>query len=341
MKAVCYLKPGLELLERPEPRIKRPIDVKIKIAYASICGSDGHIVEGMHDYAYPDEKKPYIIGHESSGIIEELGEGCGVKGLKVGDHIVFYFQLYCGKCRYCRNGKENLCANIRTNMKGMSEYVVVDEQQVYKIPDGIPLRLACFAEPVSVCLRGIDLAEISIGESVCIFGGGAIGLLSLQLARLSGAGLLVLCEPVEEKRALALELGADAVIDPTSEDFQDRVRRITGGYGFDKVIECAGISSAAPIAFEALGRGGTLVYTSTHHPDYRMPLDLYSLFYKEATIRGVYQSPYAMNRAIAMLPHLVLDKLITAQYPIENVKKAFADQKSGKHIKIVLSICEE
>lgn len=336
MRAVCYLKPGLAVMDRPEPMVKKPDDVKIKIAYASICGSDGHILEGAFDYAYPDGKGPFIIGHESSGTITELGEGCRAKGLKVGDRVVFYFQHYCGKCHYCRSGQENLCSNLRPNMRGMCDYVVVNEQQVYRVPDEIPLRLACLAEPVSVCLRGTDLAGIKPGLSVCVFGGGAIGLLTAQLARLSGARPLVVCEPVEAKRALALEMGADYALDPTAGDFTQRVQDITGGRGFDVVLECAGIAGAAEPAFNVLGRGGTLVYTSTHHPDYRMPFNLNALWQKEATIRGVYQSPYLLERAVTMLPRLGLEKLITAEFDSADAEKAFAAQKTGQHAKIIL-----
>lgn len=118
MRAVCYLRPGLAVLDRPEPQIKRPCDVKIKIGYASLCGSDPHILEGAFDYAYPGGKGPYIIGHESSGVITELGEGCRVKNLKIGDRVVFYFQQYCGSCHYCRGGQGHLCSKTRGADRG-------------------------------------------------------------------------------------------------------------------------------------------------------------------------------------------------------------------------------
>lgn len=339
MKTLCYMKPGLEFVDMPEPRVERPTDVKIQIKYASICGSDGHILEGAFDPVLESMgEPPYQFGHEMSGVITELGDGCNTKGLKVGDQVIFYFVRYCGKCHNCRSGHEATCTGVMQQIGVYNEYTVVDEQQVYKLPKGMDMREACLTEPVSVALRGVERAEILPGQSVAVFGASAIGLLTLQIARLSGGCPLIAIEPVEGKRKLALNLGADEALDPTAEDFMDRVMELTDGRGFDRVIECAGVRGAAVPAFEILAKSGTLVYTSTHHFEYRMPLSLYELYEKEAVIKGVYQSPYSLPRAVSLLPRLNLKDIISAEYPFDQAKEAFAEQKKGIHPKIIIKL---
>lgn len=339
MKALCYCMPGLEYIDVPEPKVARPTDVKIKIDYASICGSDGHILDGAFDPLLKTlGKPPFLFGHEMSGHIVEMGDGCNVKGLKVGDNVVFYFQRYCGKCHSCRNGNEAMCSGIITQIGVYNDYMVVDEQQVYKLPADIGLREACLTEPVSVALRGVDRAEIKPGNSVAVFGASGIGLLTLQLARLSGGCRLTAIEPVQGKRDLAAKMGADHVLDPTVPDFMDQVKALTDGRGFDRVIECAGVKSAAVPAFEILAPSGILVYTSTHHYEYRMPLSLYQMFEKEAVIKGVYQSPYTLPRAVELLGRLNLKDVIAMEFPFDKGKEAFAEQKKGIHPKIIIKL---
>ncbi len=334
MKAVCYSKPGLKILDMPEPE-PGPEDVKIKIAFASICGSDPHIFTGDFDAFI---EAPMILGHEASGTVVELGDQATAKGLQVGDRVTYYFNQYCGKCFYCRNGQEGYCLKIEVHASAMAEYLVCNEQQVYKLPDSISLEEGCLAEPVSVCLRGIDLANIRPGSKVAIFGGGGIGLILLQLAIRSGAVTVAVVEPVEEKRKLAEELGADHVINPKKQDIMAESMKITQDRGFDTVIEASGVQAAVKPAFEVLGKGGTLEYFGLYPMDYNFPLNLFTLFNKEATIRGVYQSPYELPRAIALMPKLNLKPLTTTVIPLDDVRKAFEIQKTAKFPKVILSL---
>lgn len=338
MRAFCYMKPGLEYKELPDPQVTGPTDVKIKMSYASICGSDAHILQGAFDDVFDSfgTPPPFLFGHEASGVITEMGDGCNTKGLKVGDHVIFYFLKYCGKCHYCRTGNEAHCTGVRTDIGVYNEYMVVDEQQVYKLPEGMDMRLACLAEPTSVALHGIDRAQVKPGMSMAIFGGSAIGLLTLEVARLSGAVPIVCIEPVESKRQLALKLGADYVLDPAQEDFMEQVMKITKGRGFDRVMECAGHPSCPEPAFEILAKGGTLTITATHGPDYRMPLNCYEGYNKEATIKFVLQSEYALPRTVELLPRLELEGIITAEFPFEQTIEAFKEQATGKHPKVII-----
>ena len=335
MRSIRYTKPGIALLNLPEPQIENPDEVKIKISYCAICGTDAHFYAGHLDDIIPDSAVPYRLGHEATGIVVELGEKATAKGLKIGDRVTYYFKAYCGDCYYCRNGQEQFCTNVKNNMTAMSDYIVVSEQQVYKLPDTVGMREGCMSEPVSVCLHGIDLANIRPGSRVAISGGGGIGLLCLQLAALSGACELTVIEPVPEKRELALKLGAKYVVDPSSEDTAARCAEITGGLGYDSVIETSGSRHACQPDYDILARGGTLVYFALYGTAYAFPINMWDAFNREATIRFVYQSPYVWPRTLALLERLQLSGLTDKVFRPEECVAGFDAQLTGKYPKVL------
>lgn len=335
MKSIRYTMPGFGCYDVPEPQIVNPDDVKIRVAYASICGSDVHTIKGdMDDYFkfQPGGLNP--LGHEASGVVVELGPEANVKGLKVGDKVAYYYNVYCGKCYFCRNGQEQFCLNVKNNGTAMSEYMVLREQQVFKLPDDTDLAKGCLVEPISVCLHGIDMCRIKPGNKVAISGGGAIGMIMLQLARLSGAAKLTLIEPVAEKRELALKLGADFTIDPSSQDVVEEAKKITDNLGYDVVIETSGVLKACQPAFDILSRGGILELFAIYGYN-KFPIDLMQLWDKEATICGVFQSPYMFPRAIAILNRLNLDDFVKHIFKPEDCAKAFEVQMTGKPVKVM------
>lgn len=335
MKSIRYTMPGFGCYDVPEPQIVNPDDVKIRVAYASICGSDVHTIKGdMDDYFKfkPGGLNP--LGHEASGVVVELGPEANVKGLKVGDKVAYYYNVYCGKCYFCRNGQEQFCLNVKNNGTAMSEYMVLREQQVFKLPDDTDLAKGCLVEPISVCLHGIDMCRIKPGNKVAISGGGAIGMIMLQLARLSGAAKLTLIEPVAEKRELALKLGTDFTIDPSSQDVVEEAKKITDNLGYDVVIETSGVLKACQPAFDILSRGGILELFAIYGYN-KFPIDLMQLWDKEATICGVFQSPYMFPRAIAILNRLNLDDFVKHIFKPEDCAKAFEVQMTGKPVKVM------
>ncbi len=335
MKSIRYTRPGYGCYDVPEPQIVNADDVKIKVAFASICGSDVHTIHGdLDDYFnfQPGELNP--LGHEASGVVVELGPEATVKGLKVGDKVAYYYNVYCGKCYFCRNGQEQFCLNVVNNGTAMSEYMVLREQQVFKLPDDVDLAKACLVEPISVCLHGIDMCRIKPGNKVAIFGGGGIGLIMLQLARFSGASKLTLIEPVAEKREIALKLGADFTIDPVKQNVFDEAMNITHRLGYDVVIETSGAPQACQPAYDILSRGGLLEFFAIYS-NYKFPLDLRDLWDREATICGVFQSPYTFPRAIHMLDRLNLDDFVKHIFKPEDCVKAFETHMSGKAVKVM------
>ncbi|HCX64407.1 MAG TPA: alcohol dehydrogenase, partial [Eubacteriaceae bacterium] len=148
-------------------------DVRIKVAYCAICGSDPHLVEGIFGW-----EPPFGMGHELSGVIVEVGKKATRKGLKVGDRVAGNFLKFCGTCYYCQNGQQQFCENAdESNNPGMAESIVWHESQVYKLPDSVTLKEGCLLEPVSIAVRMMDKVEPKFGRRVLISGGGPIGLL--------------------------------------------------------------------------------------------------------------------------------------------------------------------
>lgn len=306
-------------------------DVKIKVAYCAICGSDPHLIDGIFGW-----DPPFGLGHEVSGTIVELGKNATKKGLKIGDKVAGNFLKFCGTCYYCRNGQEQFCEHTR-NEPGMSEYVVWHESQVCKVPDDVSLEEACLIEPISIAVRIMDKTNIKMGQRVAISGGGPIGLLTLQMLKMFGATSLTMIEPIAERQELAREFGADYVINPITQNVEEEAKKITGGLGFDLVIEASGSPKAAPTACEIAGRGGTVLYIAMFPKDYEMPLNLYEkCYWNELTISGIYVAPYAFPRAMQILPRMNLDKFINKIFTIDQAEEAFEAQVSGKYPKILI-----
>lgn len=340
MKAVPYVKPGISLVDLPEP-IENLLTyhgddyVKIKPAYAGICGTDAHIAAGHFDPMVP--ATPFPLGHETSGVVVELGPKAKVKGLEVGDRVAYYFNNHCGKCHFCRNGQEHLCTNIQFNMSSMCEYITVAEQQVYKLPDGISLLQGALTEPVSFCMHTVDVGGVKSGSTVVISGGGAIGLMTLQLAKLAGGFKITVIEPVEEKRKIALELGASYVIDPVSEDVADRIAEITDCRGYDVVFECSGAKSTIQASLTYASAGGTVVYVAMYG-DASVSVNLWDLFQRELKVTAPHQSPYVWERTINVLPDLNLDIFTQCVFTIEKCAEAFEAQRTSKYTKVIIQI---
>jgi (R,R)-butanediol dehydrogenase/meso-butanediol dehydrogenase/diacetyl reductase len=338
MKAAVWKKKKvLELEDVPEQEVG-PEDVKIKVEYTSICGSDPHIVDGKLPVSYP----PRIMGHEMSGTIVELGEQANTKGLKVGDRVTGNPVRYCGVCDYCRNGLEHYCLKLAEYFPPgtMAELVVWHEQQVFKLPDSISFEEGCLTEPVSVCLRGIELADLREGSTVAILGLGGIGQILLQLALLSGASQVMVADPVESKRNVALEMGADLAFDPLVEDMWATTMKVTNNRGFDTVIEASGNTDSAKTAIDMVGKVGTMVYFAVYPMNLELPIKPFDLYSRELTVRGVFMSPYLFPRSIAILPKLKLRPLVSKIYPLDEVVEAFEEQKRGQNIKILIKCSE-
>lgn len=338
MKSCYYLgNKQFEVREEPIPS-PGPEEVLVKVDSCGVCGTDVHIYHG--DKGSAEVIPPVVLGHEFAGTV--VSTGSRVTGLKAGDHVTVDPNIYCGKCHYCRIGKKQLCENlyaIGVNRNGgFAEYCVAPETQCYLLDPEVPLEYGAMSEPLACCLHGIDQVNIRPGSTVCVLGGGAIGLLMVQLARLSGASKVILSEPVEMRRNIGLELGADAAVDPFHEDLPVRVRELLGAPGPDVVIECVGNPAAAEQALSITKRGTAVLLFSVPRAGTSVPLSLDDVFHKELKIVGSLINPDTHGRSAALINsgRIRLDCIETHSFPIEKLEDAILMQQSDESLKVLV-----
>lgn len=333
MRASVFLgNETFSLEDRPKP-VAGPGEVVIQNMVCGVCGTDVHIYHGEPGSA--EVNPPVVLGHEYSGVVVEVGEG--VTSLKPGDHVTVDPNIYCGKCEYCRNGKKQLCESMEaigvTRDGGFEEYSVVPEAQAFLLAPELPMEFGAMAEPVACCLHGIDLAGIRPGQTVCVVGGGAIGLIMCQLALLSGAARVFLSEPDEKRRQVGLSLGVTRAVNPMAPGGAEALENCA-----DVVIECVGNLPAVKSAFRFAKKGATVVLFSVPKPDAAFDLPLFDVYKKELTIRGSFVNPDTHARAVALLNSGKLDfsGIITHRFPLDQLPEAIAMQMSSDSIKVVV-----
>lgn len=329
MKASVFVGPKqfeLRQLERP---VAGPGEVVIRNRVCGVCGTDVHIYDGEPGSA--QVSPPVVLGHEYAGEVTEVGPG--VKHLSVGDHVTVDPNIYCGQCDHCRGGKKQLCHQMQaigvTRNGGFAEYSLVPEGQAFLLEKEIPFEAGAMAEPLACCLHGIDQAGIRPGQTVCVIGGGAIGLMMLQLARLSGAARVLLSEPNEKRRQAARQLGADETVDPA---IQEAVPRA------DVVIECVGNLPAVRSAFAFAKPGATVVLFSVPKPDAVFPLPLFEMYKKELTVKGSFVNPDTHALAVALINsgRIHFEPIITHRFSLDQLPEAIACQQGNDSIKVVV-----
>ena len=314
-----------------------PGELVLRNQVCGVCGTDVHIYHGEPGSA--DVNPPVVLGHEYSGEVVEVGEG--VTGFAVGDHVTVDPNIYCGHCAYCQNGKKQLCPSMEaigvTRDGGFAQYSRIPASQAFKLEPTVPWEAAAMAEPLACCLHGIDLAGIQVGDKVCVVGGGAIGLLMVQLAKLSGASQIVLSEPNEKRRQVGLQLGANAALDPTRPDAQEAFAQVLGG-GANVVIECVGNVPAVKSAFQFAGKGATVLLFSVPKVDATFDLPLFDVYKKELTIKGSFVNPDTHARAVALINsgRVDFDPIITHRFTLDQLPEAIAMQMSDASIKVVV-----
>lgn len=312
--------------------------VLVKVCACGVCGTDVHIYHGGKGSA--DVTPPVILGHEFSGRIVKLGSG--VTGLEEGQLITVDPNIYCGKCRPCRQGQKQMCHHMKAvgvNMDGgFADYCLVPYAQCVPVPEGTDPEVAALAEPLACCLHGIDRAGIRPGENVLVIGGGTIGQIMLQLARLAGAAKVVLSEPVAARRELAVRLGADAAIDPIHENLNQRLSELLSKDGADVVIECVGSPRTSGQAIDAAAGCGRVLLFGVPDPESVLETKMYPIFQKELTIMGSFVNPDAHSRAVALLSsgRMKLKELITNRFPVSQLENAIQMQVSAESIKVLV-----
>ena len=338
MRGVVYTAPGkVEVRDLPMP-VCGPDEIMVKVEYCALCATDVHVV--MH--ALYGLQPPMVMGHEMAGTIVELGSNVAKKPyFKVGDRVSASPGMYCGECEYCKKGLVMHCAEAgfepeKKPMDAMVEYRTYSPKQLVKIPDGVPFEYAALVEPISTASRGIELAEMPFGSTVCLSGAGSIGLIMLNLVKFRGGTRITVIEPIKERREMALKLGAQHVLDPMTQDVVEECKKITDGMGFDFVFEMSGARSAAPTCTKILCKKGTIVYFAVYPMDYEMPLNMFDMYMLEARLQFVFTSPFLFPKSVDLLGVLDMDNLVGPVYDIEDAPKAFEDFQKAIYPKLLI-----
>ena len=296
-------------VEKPKPGVKECL---VKVLACGICGTDRHIYHGEYPSA-----KPVILGHEFGGVIEEVGSN---SKFKVGQVVSVDPNIVCGTCPDCVAERTAFCPDLTAlgvNINGgLAEYVLTPDTQIYPVKADLnPLHLA-FIEPLACSIRGLDLANLKGGEKVAVLGGGVIGLLVVQLAKLAGASEIVLITRQKFRRDVALKIGATRVIDPNSEDVNTAVTNM------DVVFECAGAVETFKQAQNISRRGGSVIVLGLTASDVTLEVNPFNIVVNELRIQGSFLNPLTQGRAAELVESgkLNLDILISKVVDLAGVQ---------------------
>ncbi len=339
MKALVKFAQGpgnMELRDVPVPQAA-PGQIKIKIKEAGICGSDLHIYHS--DIAIP-VRTPVVVGHEFSGVVEEIGEG--VTGFALGDPVVSETAYdYCGKCDFCREGWYNMCISRKTLgywYNGVfAQYTVVPADRVHRIPDGVGFTAAAMCEPLACVTHALsDLTVIRPGDIVLVSGPGAIGLMAGLVAKVYGAKVIITGTNIDGQRLkLAKDLGLDYAVNVQAEDLEALVKRLTGNYGVDVVLECSGAEPAINAALSLIKKRG--YFTQIGLAGKRIGFDIEAINYKELHFSGSLgsrNSSWRMALSLLSDQRFDIEPLVTHKLPLTDWKEAFRlfEEKGGGKI---------
>lgn len=340
MKAAVYHGVRDIRVEEVADKIPAANEVKIKVKYCGVCGTDIHIYNG--DGGSFEVNPPLIPGHEFSGEVVEVGSDC--KRIKVGDHVSGDPNVMCGECYFCKNQMEHFCTNNigvgTTADGGFAEYVTMRESHVYKVPDSLDYMTAAMTEPMSCCVHGIDLCNIKAGDTVLVMGGGPIGIIMLQLAKQAGASKVILSEPVPEKRELAMKLGATATVNPLEDDVEKFLSEYTNNVNC--VIECVGRTSTQEDAIRFAGKCATVMFFGLAGPDDTITVKPDDIFKKELKITSSFINPYTFSRSIDILASGTVDvkSIITNVVPLDDMPEVFTNPEYRRAGKVMIKIAD-
>lgn len=325
----------LEHMELPDIG---PGEMLVEVQACGLCGSDL-----MQWYA--DSKAPTVLGHEPVGLVARVGTG--VAGFAPGDRVFVHHHVPCFVCYYCRRGNYSCCPTFKQNgihPGGFAEYIRVApmnvERDVLHLPEGLPFEEATLIEPTACAIRGMKRAGFRHGDTVLVIGVGVSGLLFTQLSRLWGAGRVIASDLVDYRLARALELGADAVVNPATGDLRAEVNRLTGQTGADVVIVTAGSAAVMEQGLRLAAKGGTVLIYAPLPPGETLPVDVCDLLFSEKTLVSTYScGPDDTRMALDLLRHgrVQTRGLVTHRFGLEEVAEAMRlAAKAGESLKVVV-----
>jgi L-iditol 2-dehydrogenase len=300
--AVLYGKEDVKIEQVPIPRVAEG-EVLIKVNVALTCGTDLKVYQrGYHARMIVP---PALFGHELAGVIEEVGQG--VRGFRRGQRVVALNSAPCQACFYCSKHQENLCEDLLFNNGAYAEYIKIPrrivETNMLAIPNHVSYEEAAMVEPVACVLRGLHETGVEIGDTVAVIGGGSIGLMFVQIAKLIGCNVVAVVKRDAQVSA-AKRMGADEVVQITQvHDPVEAVRALTEDRrGADVVIEAVGRPEAWESAIEMVRRGGTVNLFGGCASGTKVQLDTNRLHYSEVTLKATFHhTPESVRKAFALI----------------------------------------
>ncbi len=320
MKALFYEGNHTFNLKTTEKQPLEKGEVRLKMAYVGVCGTDVHIYHGKMDARV---KPPQIIGHEVSGVIEELGEG--VSDWKIGENVTVR-PLNPGVEMPSDNGYRHIGQNLKfigiDSPGGMQQYWNVPAFTLHKLPENLSLQLGAMIEPLAVACHDVRLGEVVAGENAVVIGGGPIGLLVALVARQKGANVII--SEVNKNRIDFIQSLGFQTVNPIEQDLVHTVEAFTNGAMADVVFEVSGVQAGVTAMTQLPKVRGRIVMVAIHSEP--KAVDLFRFFWREIKLIGarVYE-PEDFDEAIALAASgtLPLDKMITQVSPLTDAKKVF------------------
>jgi alcohol dehydrogenase/L-iditol 2-dehydrogenase len=334
------LKPGsVEVREMPVPEIGEN-EVLLKVGGVSVCGSDVHQFHGTQSWPV---NTPVVLGHEFGGTI--AAKGNRVKLFKEGDRVVSETASYiCGKCMLCRTGQYNLCPQRKGFGYGihgaMAGYVRVDERCLHAIPDHLPFEKAALTEPCCVGYSAVVAkSKIRPGDTVVVLGPGPIGLLCAEMARLSGAGNLIMAGMASDAPRLeaAKEIGVTHAVNLEETNLKELVMSLGDGLGAHLVVDAAGASAALKTAMEIVRPAGQITKVGWGPQPLNFSID--PLVQKAVTLQGSFSHTFDhWEMVVSMLAsgQINLKPIISRIAHLEDWRDCFDGMQNGKYVKAVL-----
>jgi L-gulonate 5-dehydrogenase len=319
--------------ETPQPG---PGEVLISVGVAGICAGDMYFYLGKNPYAV----YPQICGHEIAGLVAEVGEG--VTGLEPGVPVVVEPFLGCGSCYPCRIGKSNCCARLQIigvhRPGGYAEYLAVPATHVHRVPDGLSLTVASFAEPVAIGVQACRRGAVAAGEYVFILGCGPIGLALIEVARARGARV-VATDLLPSRLEIAAQLGAEVL--PADEHLLQRVMEHTQGEGAPVVIEATGSAQAMEQTVDLVAAGGRVVIVGLVRQGTMVRLPGLDFTRKEMTILGSRASVNCFPESLQLLASgAIRYPQFATEFSLWDAPQVFAElaENPGKVHKAILKV---
>jgi len=309
----------LKYTDFPDPVLKNPRDMLVRIKAAAICGSDVHGFDGSTGRRRP----PIVMGHEAAGEIAETGEA--VSSFKKGDRITFDSTIYCGECFYCRQGMLNLCDNRMVlgvscdeyrRHGAFAEYIVIPEHIAVPLPETLSYEEAACTEPAGVAAHALRVTPLAMNDTVAVIGSGLIGNLIIQLLKASCSGRIIAIDTDPSRREMAKALRVDAVFDPADPDLDKKIKELTEGRGADRVLEVVGATAPIKTAVSIVRKGGSITLVGNISPTVEIPLQ--AVVSRQITLQGscAISGEYPMALDLMARKKIDVKSLLSASVPL-------------------------